>query len=80
VSPVGYIKLNTSLFHVDWDEIHALLAEQEQEIAEERKVHTALKGVAGTWVLMRVLKPALWSLEEALKKDASQHHREGNGA
>jgi hypothetical protein len=80
VSPVGYVKLNTSLFRVDWDEVHALLAEQEQEIAEERKVHAALKGVAGTWVLMRVLKPALWSLEEALKKDASQHHREGNGA
>lgn len=66
-SRVGYEKADTSWFKMDWEDAQIQWRESRYEGREERKVFKSLKAIAGTWVLMRVLKPALWTLEERLK-------------
>jgi hypothetical protein len=71
-SPVGYMKPNTSWYKLDWNELQMVWAESEQEAIEEQKTFDELKAIAGTWILVRLLFPALWCLEEMLKKMRDQ--------
>ncbi|KAF2662542.1 hypothetical protein K491DRAFT_709897 [Lophiostoma macrostomum CBS 122681] len=72
-SPVGYIKPNTSWYKLGWKELQKQWAESEQEEIEEQEAFDQLKAIAGTWILTRMLGPALWCLEETLKKMQDQN-------
>ncbi|KAF2791727.1 hypothetical protein K505DRAFT_326637 [Melanomma pulvis-pyrius CBS 109.77] len=50
-SPAYSSKPNTSCFKLDWDEVEALWKEEEEEVAEEKRVHERLRVIAEVHVM-----------------------------